>query len=224
MRKQVHFNPKLFLTNIATQTMACLKKITLFCVLFPVLYVVFSQVAANTECFFDSQCFGYQNYCCNRKYLEDNVCRSNCIGESCIVDSDCAPGECCNSDDKCATDCDVVIEGLAAWVIAVIVIGVIVVIVMPIAVVVFCCCCAAAASTRSAHGGVIVSQPATTGTTFFSTTQQYPTHQGQPIMYFQNPPPYPNQPPQYQSPGMVYPPGTSAPPIAITPQTEANKN
>ena len=217
LQTKVHFIPKLFLTNVATQTMAFLKNITLFCVLFSVLYAVFSQVVANAECVYDSQCFGY---CCDRKYPEDNVCRFSCIGESCIVNSDCASGECCNSDDKCATDCDVVIEGLAAWVIAVIVIGVIVVIVIPIAVVVFCCCCAAAASTRSAHGGVIVSQPATTGTTVFSTQQQpqYPAQQGQPMVYFPNPQPYPNQSTQYQPQGMVYnPPGTSAaPPIAAT--------
>ncbi|CAB4012675.1 Hypothetical predicted protein [Paramuricea clavata] len=188
--------------------MACLKKITLFCVLFPVLYAVFSQVTANAECFSDSQCFGY---CCDRKYPDDNVCRFSCIGESCIINSDCAPGECCNSDDKCATDCDVVIEDLAGWIVAVIVIGVIVVIVIPIGVVVFCCCCAASVSTRSAHGGVIVSQPATTGTTVFSTQQQqqqqYPAQQGQPMAYFQNPQPYPNQSPPYQPQGMVYPTG-----------------
>ena len=189
--------------------MACLKKITHFFVLFPVLYAVFSQVAANAECLFDSQCFGY-SYCCDRKYPEDNVCRISCIGESCIVNSDCASGECCNSDDKCATDCDVVIEGLAGWIVAVIVIGAIVG-VIPIGVVVFCCCCAASASTRSAHGGVIVSQPATTGTTVFSAQQQqqqqYPPQQGQPMAYFQNPQPYPNQSPQYHPQDMVYPPG-----------------
>jgi hypothetical protein len=147
-----------------------------------------------------------------RKYPEDNVCRISCIGESCIVNSDCASGECCNSDDKCATDCDidVAIEGLAGWIVAVIVIGAIVVGVIPIVVVVFCCCCAASASTRSAHGGVIVSQPATTGTTVFSAQQQqqqYPAQQGQPMAYFQNPQPYPNQSPQYQPQDMVYPPG-----------------
>ena len=63
-----------------------LKKITLFCVLFPALYAVFFQVAANAECFYDSDCFGY---CC-RISREDNVWRFSCIGESCIVNNDSA--------------------------------------------------------------------------------------------------------------------------------------
>ncbi|CAB4029947.1 Hypothetical predicted protein [Paramuricea clavata] len=182
--------------------MACIRKTTVFCVLFLVLYVVFSYVEAN-ECSSHFDCSGLQ-YCCDRKYPEDNVCRYSCIGQSCILDNDCAPGEsCCDSDEKCATtcvgksctfdgdcatgeccdsadgkcntgDCDV-IKGLAGWIVAVIVISVIIVIVIPIAVVVFCCFCAAgaaAASRRPAHGGVVVTQPTTTGNTVFATQQQ----------------------------------------------------
>ncbi|CAB4044106.1 Hypothetical predicted protein [Paramuricea clavata] len=203
--------------------MACIKKTTV-CVLFLALYAVFSQVEAN-DCFSDLGCRDYSyitRYCCKRKYLS-NVCRSNdCLGESCTIDTDCAPGECCNSDDKCATDCYV---SLAGWIVAVIVISVIVVIVIPIAVVVFCCCCAAAASTRRAHGGVVVTQPTTTGTTVIATQQQqqqFAAQQGQP-MYFQNPQPYPNQPPPYQPQGTVYPPGAGGHPMAITAQTEVKQ-
>jgi hypothetical protein len=57
-----------------------LKKITLFCVLFLALYAVFFQIAANAECFYDSDCFGY---CCWISGREDNynVWRFSCIGE-----------------------------------------------------------------------------------------------------------------------------------------------
>jgi hypothetical protein len=203
------------------QTMACIKKTTVFCVLFLALYVVFPQVEAN-ECSFDFQCSG-SKVCCDRTYPEDNVCRYSCSGLSCILDSDCATDEsCCDSDDKCATDCYV---SLAGWIVAVIVISVIVVIVIPIAVVVFCCCCAAAASTRRAHGGVVVTRPTTTGTTVIATQQQqqqFAAQQGQP-MYFQNPQPYPNQPPPYQPQGTVYPPGVGGQPMAMAAQTEVKQ-
>jgi hypothetical protein len=183
--------------------MACIKKTTVFCVLFLAVYAVSFQ--AEGLCSIDSDCSSIfvQPYCCERKY-QSNVCKFNCLGESCTFSTDCAPDECCNSDDECATDCSIVIKGLAGWIVAVIVISVIVVIVIPIAVVVFCCCCAAAASTSRAHGGVVVTQPTTTGTTVVATHQQqqhFAAQQGQP-MYFQN------QPPPYQPQGTVYPPGT----------------
>ena len=213
------------------QTMACIKKTTCFCVLFLALYAVFSQVEAN-ECYSDSGCTGsvFTQYCCKRKD-RSNVCRSfNCLGESCTFNTDCAPGECCNSDE-CATYCyanTIEVEGLAGWIVAVIVISVIVVIVIPVAVVIFCCCCAAgaaSASTRPAHGGVVVTQPTTTGTTVVATQQQqqqFAAQQGQP-MYFQNPQPYPNQPPPYQPQGTVYPPGVGGQPMAMAAQTEVKQ-
>ena len=208
------------------QTMACIKKTTGFCVLFLALYAVFSQVEAK-ECYSNSGCTGsiFTQYCCKRKY-RSNVCSSNCLGESCTFNTDCATGECCNSDDKCATYCYAIeVEGLAGWIVAVIVISVIVVIVIPVAVVMFCCCCAAgaaSASTHPAHGGVVVTQPTTTGTTVFATQQQFAAQQGQP-MYFQNPQPYPNQPPPYQPQGTVYPTGASGQPMAMTAQTEVKQ-
>ena len=198
--------------------MACIRKTTVFCVLFLALYAVFSQVEAkvcnsNSDCTSD---YDYiTKYCCKSgKYSIYGECRSFCLGQYCTADDDCATGECCNSDDECATSC-YVIEGLAGWIVAVIIISVIVVIVIPIAVVVFCCCCAAAASTRRAHGGIVVTQPTTTGTTVVATQQQqqqFATQQGQP-MYFQNPQPYPNQPPPYQPQGTMYPPGASGQPM-----------
>ena len=110
-------------------------------------------------------------------------------------------------------------EGLAGWIVAIIVISIIVVIVIPIAVGIFCCCCAASASRRQAHAGVIVTQPIVTG-----TTVQYPTQQGQPMYYQPSPQAYQPPPPQlYQPPppqGTVYPSAASGPPIAMTPQTE----
>ncbi len=206
--------------------MACIKGTTVYWAIFLTLYgAVFSQVEAYNQCYSDSGCSGlFTQYCCERKY-EDNVCRYSCVGQSCNFNSDCAPDECCDSDDTCTTaDCDV-IKGLAGWIVAVIVISIIVVIVIPIAVVVFCCCCAAgaaASSRRPAHGGVIVAQPATTGTTVIASQQQqqlYPAQQGQP-MYFQNPQQYSNQPPPHQPQGTVYPPEGSGPPMAMTPQVK----
>ncbi|CAB4033045.1 Hypothetical predicted protein [Paramuricea clavata] len=170
----------------------------------------------------DSHCATGETCCGN----SDKKCATTCIGKSCDYSYHCATGECCNSDDKCDTDCSVVIKGLAGWIVAVIVISVIVVIVIPIAVVVFCCFCAAgaaAASRRPAHGGIVLTQPTTTGNTVFATQQQqqqFAAQQGQP-MYFQNSQPYPNQPPpEYQPQGTVYPRGASGGYIAMTPQTQ----
>ena len=85
--------------------MASIWKSAVVCVLFLTLYV-FVQAKACTR---DYECrygYEYEQYYCERRYPEDNVCRSNCIGESCIVDSDCATGEsCCGGPDKCNTSC-----------------------------------------------------------------------------------------------------------------------
>ena len=84
--------------------MACIKKNTVFCILFLALYAVFCRVEALDQCYYDSGC-SYLQHCCERKFPEDNVCRFSCIGESCAYDSDCAPSECCDSDNKCTTTC-----------------------------------------------------------------------------------------------------------------------
>ena len=222
--------------------MASIRKTTVFCITFLALYIL-TDVKAFSECYSQKDC-GYGQYCCERRYPESNVCRSDCIGESCILNSDCAPGEsccdgtdkcaiscvgesctyngdcatgeCCDSDGKCDSECS-----LAGWIVAVIVISIIVVVVIPIGVVVFCCCCAAGAAAsarRPAHGGVVVTQPTTTGTTVLATQQQQhqyaPAQQGQP-MYFQNSQPYPNQPPPYQP--LYHQQGTVYPPQASGP-------
>ena len=192
--------------------MACINKTTAICVLFLALYTVFLRVEAYNQCYSDGDC-SYSRYCCDRKYPEDNVCRYDCLGESCLLDSDCASGECCSSDDECKTSgsCDVT-SGLAGWIVAVIIISILVVIGIPLAVFLFCCCCAASASRRRAHGGVIVTQP--TATTVISNQgQPYPTQQGQPMYYQPNPvQPYPAQP----YPAQAYPP--QAYPTQGTPQ------
>ena len=221
--------------------MACITKTTLFCVIFLALYV-FTHVKAFT-CY--SNTCGYGQYCCNRRYPESDVCRSDCIGESCILDSDCGPGEsCCGGTDKCAISCvgesctyngdcatgeccdsddgkcDSVCS-LAGWIVAVIVISIIVVVVIPIGVVVFCCCCAAGAASswrRPAHGGVVVTQPVTTGnTTVIASQQQQQVYPAQQgqPMYPQNPQSYAGQPPPYQPP--YQPQGTMYPPAANGP-------
>ena len=186
--------------------MTYIKQSTVFFVIFLATSVLFSQVETFGDCLSDSSC-SFLQYCCEKKIgLADNVCRSNCIGLFCSENSDCAPNECCGSDNKCQ-------EGscsLSGWIVAVIVINVIVVIAIPIAVIVFCCCCAAAASRRPARGGVVVAQPATTGATVVLTQQQqqqqqYPTPQGQPMHQS-----YPNQPtPCYHPGGNPYPPAAN---------------
>ena len=225
--------------------MAFIRKTSVFCVIFLTLRV-YVQVKAFDQCTYDSQC-AFLKYCCKRRFL-DSICRFNCIGESCIQHSDCAPGEsCCDATDKCATscvgescsssydcatgeccdsdgECSSGVCGLAGWIVAVIVISVLVVIVIPAGVVVFCCCCAAGAAAsarRPAHGGVVVTQPATTGTIVLATQQQQQLYPAQP-MYSQNPQPYPNQPPPYQPQGIASPPGASGLPMAMTAQTEGN--
>ncbi len=225
-----------------TNNMACIRKTTVFCVIFLALNAVFSQVEAFDECTDDYQCSSLK-YCCDGRYYGDNVCQSSCIGRSCSVNSDCAPGEsCCDADDKCATTCVgkyctydgdcasgeccdsdyecktdcYVITGLAGWIVAVIVISVIVVIVIPIAIVVFCCCCAAgaaASSRRPAHGGVIVAQPATTGTTVIASQQQQQLYPAQ-----QGQPMYFQNPQPYPNqPPPYQPQGTVYPPEASGP-------
>ena len=86
--------------------MACIRKTTVFCIVFLALYAVFSQIEAVDECFSHSDCTSYYlPYCCDRKFYEDNLCKYSCVGESCSIDSDCAPSESCCSDDTCATTC-----------------------------------------------------------------------------------------------------------------------
>jgi hypothetical protein len=89
------------------------------------------------------------------------LCEHHFPRQSCSFNGDCALGECCDSNGECKTgDCSEV-EGLAGWIVAVIVISIIVLIVIPIAVFVYCYCYRAATSTRLAHGDVIATQPTT---------------------------------------------------------------
>ncbi|CAB3996408.1 Hypothetical predicted protein [Paramuricea clavata] len=177
--------------------MTYIKKGTVICVIFLVLWGVSSLVEAYDRCYSRSRCtsrYRSYKYCCKSKSSSYNTCRDSCVGSSCNSDTDCAAGECCDSStDKCKTGHCNVSDG---WIIAGIVIGVAVVAAVPSGIV-FCCCRAARASRRPAHGGaVVMAQPATTGTTVLQTQQQNPVKQGQP-MQFQNPQPYPNQPPPY---------------------------
>lgn len=53
----------------------------------------------------NKKCHSEGLYCCEQKtYNEESTCRSNCIGETCFVDKDCAPGECCNENKTCTRD------------------------------------------------------------------------------------------------------------------------
>ena len=114
---------------------------------------VVQDVDCVEECVYDNDCndgFTYKIHCCNRRN-EDNICKSNCIRESCSYNSDCAPWECCGSDhicksSGCATD-DLTSTALEDWLIIVIVFGVLLVVFLPI-IVVMCICYRSAGSPR----------------------------------------------------------------------------
>ena len=127
--------------------MASIKKTSVFFLIIFSAFVSFFNAQAY-RCFTEASCYWPNNYCC--KTNEGNVCRYSCKGLSCDDDEDCAPrewcckGECktkvcredvpslsCDNDEDCASgewcckrkcktrDCT---EGLAGWLIAVIVI------------------------------------------------------------------------------------------------------
>ena len=56
-----------------------------------------------SECYWDSSCSSGE-YCCKLRFIsEHNVCRRNCIGQTCRSDDDCGGrDEECDSDKKCA--------------------------------------------------------------------------------------------------------------------------
>ena len=95
--------PPFVTSNSLLRRMASVK-MTIICVAFLAFYfALFSHVQA-IECYDDSDC-GYSKYCCIRGNY-DNVCRHNCIGESCEYNSNCATGEsCCYATKKCALNC-----------------------------------------------------------------------------------------------------------------------
>ena len=101
--------PRFVTSNSLLRRMASVK-MTIICVAFLAFYfALFSHVQA-IECYFDSDC-GYSKYCCIRGNY-DNVCRHNCIGESCQYNSNCATGEsCCYATKKCALNC----VGKSCW-------------------------------------------------------------------------------------------------------------
>ena len=188
--------------------MTCIRKTRVFCVLLLAFCNVLTYVETYDECYYDFNC-GYSRFCCKRRYPEDNVCRYNCIGQSCDRNDDCATGEtCCDSDGKCKSgDCEV-IKGLGGWVVAVIVISTIVGVVIPAGLIYRCCCAAGAA-----RGNVTIVQvctcyywnpvtvnPVTKGTIVLANQQhqRYPNQQGQ-AKYVQN-----FQPDPYQLPGTPF--------------------
>ena len=68
------------------------------------------DVAATDECNNNGDCLRwYSNlkYCCQGKleYYGSRVCGADCIGNKCISITDCAPGECCDTDGKCRKNC-----------------------------------------------------------------------------------------------------------------------
>ena len=68
------------------------------------------DVAATDECNNNDDCLRwYSNlkYCCRGKleYYGSRVCGADCIGNKCISITDCAPGECCDTNGKCRKNC-----------------------------------------------------------------------------------------------------------------------
>ena len=83
------------------QEMAYLRRSRSFCGMFLVLYAILSTVETS-ECSYSNgrhYCYDVKHCCAKRK-----VCRDNCLGDSCTLSSDCAPGEYC-CDRKCASNC-----------------------------------------------------------------------------------------------------------------------
>ena len=176
--------------------MAYIKKSTVICVIFLALYNMCLTVEAFNRCYGQYYCTSsFFKYCCKRKSSSGNICRSDCVGQPCDSDSDCAREECCDSDkDECKPkgECD----ATPGWLIAVIVISVCTGLIITVVVVV-CRCCCAASRRRPAHAGVIMTQPATTGSTVLANQQENHVQEAQ-VMHFHNPvPPYPNQHPAY---------------------------
>ncbi len=64
--------------------MACIKKNTVFCILFLALYAVFCRVEALDQCYYDSGC-SYLQHCCERKFPEDNVCVGSVASGSLVL-------------------------------------------------------------------------------------------------------------------------------------------
>ena len=80
------------------------KTISFYIIFFAFCAVCFQVQSLRNECFDDTGCPVFQ-FCCERNLTENSVCRSNCIGQSCHLNSDCAPGESCCHDNKCSKTC-----------------------------------------------------------------------------------------------------------------------
>ena len=128
----------------------------------------------DDECNNNSHCnSSIYRYCCKkRNNTEQKTCETDCLGESCAVDSDCAPNEHCGKDNECRSNWSESSEGLAPWLTAVIVVGVIIILAIPVPIVLCCCCCgAAAASRRNAKVVVPEIQPGVSEATNVSAPQ-----------------------------------------------------
>jgi hypothetical protein len=76
--------------------------------------IVVSQCSSNLDC-------PVSQYCCKRQLL-NSVCRQSCVGEACLLNSDCGLGEHCSSNFLCSTSTTDP-TSLAGWVIGIIVTG-----------------------------------------------------------------------------------------------------
>ena len=93
--------------------------------------------------------------CCKKSlYVYRKPYCTNCLGEYCSSSSNCAKDLCCSNNV-----CESCNNGLASWVIAVIVISVLVSVGGPVAIIVWRSCFAASAAARRSRPGVVVSQP-----------------------------------------------------------------
>ena len=106
-------------------------------------------------------CPPFRPKCCKR-YNGYLYCTNNCLDEYCSSSSYCAKDECCRNEvcRSCNTQTNKS-DGLAPWIIAVIVISVLVSVAIPVAITVWCCCFAASAAARRSRASVVVSQPNT---------------------------------------------------------------
>lgn len=169
------------------------------------------KVSARNECYSDHHC-SYGTVCCERKYPEHHVCKYKCLDESCLLNSDCGPGEYCCWNYVCkesSTTCKNVEkdQGLPGWLIAVIVISILICI--SVLVSIFCCLCAASATRNRGQAGTIVSftsRPQAAAVVVPASHAVLPHHASTTSHILYPPQPYAGNPPRQANPPSYGPP------------------
>jgi hypothetical protein len=170
--------------------------VTIKVILFMVFFLVLCEEAKGSDCYSNFGCYG-SNVCCKPNDL-NYVCRANCIGKSCVSNSDCGGA----NEYCCDYECQEGLCVLAGWIIAIIVLSVLGGI-GTILGVVLCFYCA---HRRRSPGVILTTQPAVTmpvttvvaGSSHVNYPHGYVYPAAQQPMPGYGPPPAYHQPPQTQ--------------------------